>query len=53
MFDMKKNKVEAKGNVAFFLSGLIKHQYVRQAFVSNFRLNKHSYIYLYIFTVKK
>ena len=28
IFDIKQNSVEAKGNVAFFSSGLIKYQYV-------------------------
>ena len=28
IFDTKQNNVEAKGNVASFSSGLIKHQYV-------------------------
>ena len=51
IFDTKQNNVEAKGNVAFFSSGLIKHQYVWQEFVPNFHLNRHSYIYFYMFTV--
>ena len=28
IFDIKQNSVEAKGNVAFFSSDLIKYQYV-------------------------
>ena len=51
IFDTKQNSVEAKGNVAFFSSGLIKYQYVWQESVPNFHLNRHSYIYFYIFTV--
>ena len=51
IFDTKQNSVEAKGNVAFFSSGLIKYQYVLQEIVPNFHLNRHSYIYFYIFTV--